>query len=205
MFTGFGLLKGEYKIKLREAAQPYALTAPRRVAIPRWSKVKEELARMEEMVVIACVEEPTEWCWGMVPRNCKICVDLTCLNENVEREQLILLVVDETLVRLDGATVFMKLDATSGFWQVPLHKDLMLLTTFITPEGRYYFKRLPFGISSAPAQCQHHTKLEQVKEAQNADNICTRLRHLIKNCWPNHWRDVHESLLPYRPEHSDLH
>ena len=60
--------------------------------------------------------------------------------------------MDETLVRLKGATVFTKLDATSGFWQVPLHKDSQLLTTFITPEGRYYFKRLPFGITSAPGQ-----------------------------------------------------
>uniref|UniRef100_A0A9J8C3Q9 ribonuclease H n=1 Tax=Cyprinus carpio carpio TaxID=630221 RepID=A0A9J8C3Q9_CYPCA len=83
-----------------------------------------------------------------------ICVDLTRLNENVIRERHILPAVDETLAKLEGARVFTKLDATSGFWQVPLHKDSMLLTTFITPEGRYYFKRLPFGISSAPEHFQ---------------------------------------------------
>ncbi|XP_033182278.1 uncharacterized protein LOC117152964 [Anabas testudineus] len=37
-----------------------------------------------------------------------------------------------------------------GFWQIPLDKDSAKLTTFITPFGRYYFNRLPFGISSAP-------------------------------------------------------
>ena len=110
---------------------------------------------MEEMGVIACVEEPTEWCAGMVPlvkptgKLC-ICVDMTHLNDSVKSERLILWAVDETLVRLKGATVFTKLDATSGFWQVPLHKDSQLLSTFITPEGRYYFKMLPFGITSAP-------------------------------------------------------
>lgn len=83
-----------------------------------------------------------------------ICVDLTRLNESVIRERHILPAVDETLAKLEGARVFTKLDATSGFWQVPLHKDSMLLTTFITPEGRYYFKRLPFGISSAPEHFQ---------------------------------------------------
>lgn len=66
-----------------------------------------------------------------------ICVELTDPNDSVEREPLILLAVDETLARLEGATV----------WQVPLHKDSMLLTTLITPEGRYYIKRLPFGIA----------------------------------------------------------
>ena len=77
-------------------------------------------------------------------------MDLTHLTESVIRERHILPAVDETLAKLEGAKVFTKLDATSGFWQVPLHKDSMLLTSLITPEGRYCFKRLPFGISSAP-------------------------------------------------------
>jgi hypothetical protein len=143
--------------KTERISQPFALSVPRRVALPLRSKVKEELNRMEEMGVIACVEEPTEWCAGMVPlvkptgKLC-ICVDMTHLNDSVERERLILPAVDKTLARLEGATVFTKLDATSGFWQVPLQKDSQLITTFITPEGRYYFKRLPFGITSAPGQ-----------------------------------------------------
>ncbi len=69
-------------------------------------------------------------------------------------ERHILLAVDETLAKLPGATVFSKLDATAGFWQIPLHKDSVPLTTFITPYGRYCFHRLPFGISSAPEHFQ---------------------------------------------------
>lgn len=60
----------------------------------------------------------------------------------------------QTLAQLEGATVFMKLDATARFWQVPLYKDSAPLTTFITPFGRYCFHRLPFGISSAPEHFQ---------------------------------------------------
>ena len=47
VFKGLGKLNGEYKIKLKEDAAPYALSAPRRVAIPLRTKVKEELDRME--------------------------------------------------------------------------------------------------------------------------------------------------------------
>ena len=34
------------------------------------------------------------------------------------------------------------------------HKNSMLLAMFITSEGFYYFKRLPFGVSPAPGHSQ---------------------------------------------------
>ena len=46
--------------------------------------------------------------------------------------------------------MFSKLDANSGFWQTPLATESRLLTTFITPFGRFCFNKLPFGISSVP-------------------------------------------------------
>ena len=52
------------------------------------------------------------------------------------------------------ATVFRKLNANCGFWQIPLSESCQKLTTFITPFGHYYFKRLPFGICSAPEHFQ---------------------------------------------------
>ena len=61
--------------------------------------------------------------------------------------------VDDILV-LAGAKVFTKLDANSGFWQIPLSPESAKLTTFITPFGRYCFHRLPFGITSAPEHFQ---------------------------------------------------
>ena len=45
--------------------------------------------------------------------------------------------------------MFSKLDATHGYWQIPLDESSQLLTTFNTPFGRYFFTRMPFGIKSA--------------------------------------------------------
>ena len=66
LFKDLEKLEGEYIIKLQEDAKPYALTVPRRVAIPLMQPVKDELERMERLGVITRVSEPTEWCAGMV-------------------------------------------------------------------------------------------------------------------------------------------
>ena len=102
--------------------------------------VKEELERMEQLGVITKVEQPTDWCAGMVvlPKpsgKVRIYVDLTKLNESIHRERHPLPMVNQVLAQLSGATIFSKLDANPGFWQVPLSPDFALLTTFITPFG----------------------------------------------------------------------
>ena len=76
------------------------------------------------------------------------------INESVLHEVHPLPTVDETLAQMAGAAVFSELDANCGFWQIPLHENSQKLTTFIPPFGRFYFKRLPFRISSAPEYFQ---------------------------------------------------
>ena len=168
LFTGLGKLRGpDYVIKLKPEAKPFALSTPRRVPVPFLTKVKEELSRMEQMQIISKVDEPTEWCAGMVvvPKangKVRICVDLTNLSESILREFHPLPSVDHILAQLSGATMFSKLDANSGFWQIGPSPESAKLTTFITPFGRFCFNRLPFGISSAPEHFQ--TRISQVLE-----------------------------------------
>ena len=47
LFEGLEKLEGEYEIKLRPGSKPYALSVPRRVAVPLMGKVQEEPQRME--------------------------------------------------------------------------------------------------------------------------------------------------------------
>ena len=155
LFHGLGTLGDAYEIQLKENAKPFSLYTARSIPIPLRDRVKEELVRMVSIGVISQVDQPTPWCAGIVvapKRNgdIRICIDLKALNESVLREVYPLPTVDETLAQLTGATVFSKLDANSGFWQIPLADSSRLLTTFITPFGRYCFNKLPFGISSAP-------------------------------------------------------
>ena len=99
---------------------------------------------------------------------------ITKLNESIPREYHPLPSVDHTLAQLAGATIFSKLDANSGFWQIGLSPESAKLTTFITPFGRFCFNCLPFGISSAPEHFQK--RITQVLEGTDGalclmDNI----------------------------------
>jgi hypothetical protein len=83
---------------------------------------------MEDMGVIMKIQEPTDWCAGMVvvPKpngKVRICVDLTNLNQSVQRERHPLPAIDQILAQLAGAKVFSTLDANSGFWQIPLDPE----------------------------------------------------------------------------------
>ena len=69
---------------------------------------------------------------------------------SVKRKRYVLPTLEDVTSKLSGASVFSSLDATNGFYQIPLEEGSCELTTFITPFGRYCFRRLPFGITSAP-------------------------------------------------------
>ena len=164
LFKGLGVMQEMYKIPLQEDASPVCLYTPRRVAHPLLPKVKAQLEKMKMSGVISAVTKPTEWCSGMVvvPKpsgEIRVCVDLTPLNKAVKREIHPMATVDDNLAKICGSKIFTKLDAKSGFWQIPLHPESKLLTTFVTPFGRFCFNRLPFGISSAPEVFQRQMSM----------------------------------------------
>ncbi|UYV70935.1 K02A2.6-like [Cordylochernes scorpioides] len=159
VFEGLGQIGNPYEIKLKPGAKPYAVHTPRRVPIPLMEKLKTRLEELEKAGIIAQVNVATEWCAptviaGKPNGDIRLCVDLSRLNEHVQREVHPMPVVEHMLGQLGEARYFSKLDANSGFHQIPLSPDCQHLTTFITPFGRYKYCRMPFGISLAPEYFQ---------------------------------------------------
>ena len=111
---------------------------------------------MEKLRVIRKIHQPTEWCHPIVivkkpGGKLRICLDLTKLNTVTKREFYQLESVNETLAKLGNeCKVMSKLDANSGYWQLPLDEESQLKATFITPYGRYCPTRAPFGLTSLP-------------------------------------------------------
>lgn len=76
-------------------------------------------------------------------------------NEAIVRERHPIPVIDEILEDLTGATVFSKLDLKWGHHQIELEPQSRSITTFVTHTGLWRYRRLMFGISSAPEIYQH--------------------------------------------------
>ena len=63
----------------------------------------------------------------------RLCLDPRNLNKAIRREHYQLPTFDEISTRIGRATLFSKLDANHGYWQIPLDEESSLLTTMNTP------------------------------------------------------------------------
>ena len=162
LFTGVGKLKG-YKLKLHinEDVTPVAQSV-RRLPFGLRDKVDDKLDELLDMGIIEEVPEATPTTWVsplvVVPKadgkDIRVCVDMRRANEAIIRERHPIPTIEEVLYDLNGATVFSKIDLKWGFHQIELEEDSRAITTFITHRGLYRYRRLMFGITSAPEKYQ---------------------------------------------------
>jgi len=178
------------KLTLCDDFVPYHISAPRKIPIPLQSAVAQELQWMLDNNIIRPVTEPVDWCAPIstpVKKNgqVRVCVDLRQLNKYLKRPRYQLPTFDTITAQLSRSTYFTKLDASRGYWQLPLDESSQLLTTFMTPQGRFCFTRMPFGISVA-SQIFQSTIADVLKDLDGV--VCYQDDVLIHAAT----RDLHE-------------
>jgi hypothetical protein len=118
-------------------------------------RARERLEEMEAMGIIESVKEAPEWISGMslVPKgktDFRLVVNMQGPNRAIRRAFHMLPTLEEIRVRLDGATIFYKLNIKNAFYHLELDEESRKLTTFQTDSGMKRFKRLLFGVNCAP-------------------------------------------------------
>lgn len=84
----------------------------------------------------------------------RFCVDYRKLNVVTKRDNYPLPRIDDALDRLSGASYFTTLDCDQAYYQIPMNPSSKDKTAFITPDGLFQFKVLPFGLANSPAVFQ---------------------------------------------------
>ena len=159
-FEGVGKLTDyQVKIHVNNEVNPVA-QHPRRVSFSLREKVESKLHELEQMDIIEKVKGPTPWVSPIVvvPKpsgEIRLCVDMRRANEAIVRERHPIPTVDEVLQDMTQSSVFSKLDLKWGYHQLELSEESRDITTFSTHAGLYRYKRLMFGVTSAPEIYQH--------------------------------------------------
>lgn len=155
--SSLGLAKGfVHRVKVRLSV-PSTVVKLRRLPLSLRARVSEELRRLEQLDVIERINA-SEWVSPIVvvqkDGGIRVCVDLREPNKAVVTDSFPLPHTEELLHSLVGASHFSKLDFASAYHQVLLDPESRDLTAFITHDGLFRFKRVCFGLASAPAAFQ---------------------------------------------------
>ena len=157
---GLGKLEGvKAKIHVNEGALPiYQKVHP--IPFIERELVDVELNRLDNLRVIEPVQF-SEWASQIVPvrkSNGKmgLCVNYeTTVNKVSKLDRHPLPKVEGMFAVLAGGTKFSKLDMSEAYAQVEIDESSCKYTTRNTYQGLFQYKRIPYGVKSAPTIFQH--------------------------------------------------
>jgi len=89
----------------------------------------------------------------------RFCVDYRNLNSVTIADSYPLPRMDELLDELGGTSVFTLLDSRSAYWSIPVKPEDRPKTAFSDGHRLYQFRRMPFGLCTAPSTFQRTVNL----------------------------------------------
>ena len=151
-----GTLQGtRAKIHVDPQATP-RFFKPRSVPYTLRDRVEKELDRLLSEGIIEPVQF-SDWAAPIVPivkedGRIRICGDYrVTINHSSKLDSYPIPKANDLFATLAGGKSFSKLDLSHAYLQLVLDEESRKFTTINTHKGLFHYKRLPFGVSSAPA------------------------------------------------------
>jgi len=140
VYNGIGKLKNyRATIHIDLNVSPVAQHV-RRIPFAMQEKLEANIHELLRDDLIEPVEGPTPWLSPLViiPKpsgDIRICVDMRQANTAVTRERHPITTIDKVMQRMNGSTVFTKLDLQCGFHQIKIEEKSREITTFVCHLG----------------------------------------------------------------------
>ena len=151
-----GELRGvKAKIYIDKDERPRYYPA-RQVPFAIREKVEEELERLQALGVIRPVQF-SDWAAPVVPvmksdGRIRLCGDYKItVNRASKLEKYPIPRIEELFALLAAGKSFTKLDLSHAYLQIPLDEESCHFVTINTHKGLFEYKRVPFGVASAPS------------------------------------------------------
>ena len=140
----------EYKIRLN--SDRVVSQRPYRKSIKERDEINEEITKMLNAGIIRPSKSPWSSPILVVPKKDgtkRMCVDYRKVNAITDMEDWPLPIIRDILDRLSGSSFFSALDLRAGYFQCRMSRESIPITAFSTPDAKYEFLRLPFGLRNA--------------------------------------------------------
>ncbi|KAE8185956.1 hypothetical protein CF335_g7581, partial [Tilletia laevis] len=140
------------RIPVEDTAQLQA-DPPRRVSPEKRQAIDKELAQLLEWGVVEESTSPVSAPVHLVKQRTKLrfCVDYRSLNKATTPDRYPRPRVDDVIETLRGHSWFSSMDAVRGYHQADIHPEDRWKTAFATHRGLFQYRRVPFGLTAAPA------------------------------------------------------
>ena len=186
------------RIKLKPDAIPKQVYTARPIPIPLVPAVTRELEdQIKENIIEPAddINDPSEWVHPTVitrkksPGEVRITIDVRELNKATVRPIYPSKSPWQIVTSIpESAKFFTVLDGRKGFHQIELHPDSRKLTTFVTPFGRFRYKRLLMGWCGA-SDVFNERMAEALKELPNIKRVVEDVL-IHSDTWEEHERAV---------------
>lgn len=84
----------------------------------------------------------------------RFCVDYRKVNKVTKTDSYPIPRIDDLIDQVSNAKFVTKIDLLTAYFQIPLTERAQEISSFVTPDGLYKFKVMPFGMVNAPSTFQ---------------------------------------------------
>ena len=166
---------------------------PYRLNPSKLSQVREEIKYMLENDII----EPSNSCWSspivLIPKpdgSQRFCIDYRKVNSVTCTDSFPIPRIESCIDQVGKAAFVTKIDLLKGYWQVPLTERAKDISAFVTPDGLYQCKVMPFGMKNSGATFQRLVN----KVISGLDNCAAYIDDMIvfSETWSDHLRHLEQ-------------